>query len=167
MASQINLTRLKNRTWLHGLVAILLAGFILLIGAAGYSTAEPESVPADTYPPSGHRPLPSHDPFAQSTTFAPFLNMVPSEDGTELFISAGGVGELGGTVFANIDLGPGHDKGGWTMTYSDTVRSYVTSATGFTPNTSMSGAINITTTIGPMSRPQRHRRSVLSTAICN
>jgi hypothetical protein len=85
---------------------------------------------------------------ARSASFAPSLHIVPSQDGTELFISAGGVGELGGTVFANVGIGPGADKDSWTMTYSDTVQAYVAMATGFTPGVSTSGPINITTTLG-------------------
>ena len=154
--------RLKNRNRWHWLAAVLLASFILLVGSAGYSTAKLESTPAGAHafapklaavePPPGRAVLAASDEssslVASTSTFAPFLDIVPSQDGTELFISAGGVGKLGGTVFANIGIGPGHDKGGWTMTYSNTVQVYVATAAGFAPRVSASGPINITTTLG-------------------
>ena len=83
-----------------------------------------------------------------TTTLAPFLDIVPSSDGTELFIQAGGVGQLGGNVFLNLGSGPTHHKGGWTMTYSTTVQAYLAIADGFTPGVGASGPINITTTQG-------------------
>lgn len=85
-------------------------------------------------------------PFTANTTFAPFLDVVPLQDGTGLFISAGGVGELGGTVFANIGIGPGHYKGSTSMVYSGTV--YIATIGDFTPNTGASGPLSITTTLG-------------------
>lgn len=79
---------------------------------------------------------------------APFLNVVPGSDGRELFISASGVGALGGTVFANIDIGPTGDKHSWTMTYSDTTQTYLATAAGFTAEQGQAGTISITTTLG-------------------
>lgn len=81
-------------------------------------------------------------------TFAPFLDIVPSEDGTELLISAGGTGQVGGMLFANIDVGPGHAKGSYTMPYSPTLQAYVTSAPGFTPGRDTSAPLSITSTLG-------------------
>lgn len=127
---------LKARSGSSWLVVILFASLGLLTGAAWYSNAEPP-----------FRPMGIH-PVAQSTTLAPFVDTIPSEDGTELFISAGGVGELGGTIFLNIGDGPGHHRGGWTMTYSNTIQAYVATATGFSPNTGASGPLSITTTLG-------------------
>ncbi|MCB8950358.1 MAG: hypothetical protein H6653_20305 [Ardenticatenaceae bacterium] len=83
-----------------------------------------------------------------SAPFAPFLNIVPDPDGTQLYIEAGGVGELGGTLFVNIDEGPSHDKISYAMTYSDTVQAYVTTATGLTPATDSSHTLSITSTLG-------------------
>jgi len=156
---------LRSRARQRGLAMVLLASFILLAWAPWYSTAKLESAPVYTgleesvlapHPgplPAGARvpnlALTVHGGAASSiSTFAPFLVLVPSEDGTELYISAGGAGELGGTVFANVGIGPGHDKHSYTMTYSDTVQALVATAVGFTPNTSMSGPIHITTTLG-------------------
>jgi hypothetical protein len=155
--------RLKRRSTRHGLAVVLLTSLILLIGPAGHFTAKLESTPVDAYasiarnlatvePPVGFAALAagaeSQAPVAPVSPFAPVLDIVPLQDGTGLFISAGGVGELDETVFANIGVGPGHQKGGWTMTYSDTVQAYVTTAAGFTPTVGASGSINITTTGG-------------------
>jgi hypothetical protein len=81
-------------------------------------------------------------------SLAPFLDVVPDPNGTDILISAGGVGQLGGTVFANLEIGPTHDKGGWTMTYSDTAQTYFATATGFTPTGTEEAPLSITTTLG-------------------
>ena len=149
--------RLKNHTRQRWLAAVLLASLILLTGFPGHSTAKLESTPVAPQGVSnnavggpalaGESPLKRgvHHP---ASAFAPFLNIVPSQDGTELYVSASTIGELGGTAFVNVGIGPGHHKDSWTMTYSNTVQAYVATATGFTPNTGASGPINITTTLG-------------------
>jgi hypothetical protein len=88
----------------------------------------------------------SYNPLAFTTTFTPFLDVIPSPDGTLLYIRAGGVGQLGGTVVANVD-GPTSKKG-HTMTYSNTLEAYTTTADGFTPGQDQGGNISITTTLG-------------------
>lgn len=103
---------------------------------------------SDRQPTISQQQSKSGSPTAQATNLTPFLNIIPSQDGTELFVSASGVGDLGGTAFLNIGDGPGHDRGGWTMPYSDTVQAHVATATGFTPNTGASGPLSITTTLG-------------------
>ena len=140
----------NNLTWRHWLAALLLVVLVALTWRVGHCTVKAGSAPVG---PSrraasadvGH----SGASIAQTAALAPFLDIVPSQDGAALYISAGGgVGELGGTVFANVGVGPGHDKGSYTMVYSDTRQSYVATAIGFTPNTGASGPINITTTLG-------------------
>ncbi len=121
---------------------LLLVGLVLLTGIPVHSTAERARGPV------GARGIGDTHAVTPTGSLAPFLDIVPSQDGTALYVSAGGVGELGGRVFANIGVGPGHDKGSYTMTYSDTNRSYVATAVGFTPETGASGPINITTTLG-------------------
>lgn len=119
------------------LVAVLLVSITLLLAwTPDHSTAKLKPAPVAT------------TEVITTSSFAPFLNIVPSQDGTELYINASGVGELGGMVFINVGIGPGHHKDSWTMTYSNTVQAYVATATGFTPNTGASGPINITTTLG-------------------
>jgi hypothetical protein len=130
----MNLTTSASRTkaYRFGVMLLLTLLIFLLTGAAWYSTTK-----------FGSRPV-----GAQAGTFAPFLNIVPSDDGNELLISAGNVGEVSGAVFANISLGPGHRKGG-TMVYSDTVNGYITTLTpGFTPSQGQAGTLNITTSLG-------------------
>lgn len=160
MTSRIKNSYLKNRTWRLGSTAFLLISLIILTGATWYSTTKSETQPlssnssitqnlAANESSVGHsanqQPLPVLQP---TIAFTPFLHIVPSQDGTELFISAGGVGQVGGTVVANIGIGPGHRKGGHTMTFSDTIQSYVTTTPGFDPHIGASGPINITTTLG-------------------
>lgn len=155
-------TGFKNRTRQHWIASVLSAS-LLLMAALWYSTTKLESTPvginifiaqnlAASGPATNHPAVASSDqsrvPVAANSAFAPFLHIVPSQDGTDLFISAGGVGELGGTVYANIGIGPGHEKGGWTMPYSDTIQAHVATATGFTPNMDDYGSISITTTLG-------------------
>src|SRR5262249_2832935 len=82
------------------------------------------------------------------SALTPFLNIVPDSNGSDLLVSASGVGELGGTTFVNIGIGPGHGKGSYTMTYSDTAQIYFATVTGFTPNADASAPLNITTTLG-------------------
>lgn len=130
----MNLTTSASRPKVYKLGMMLLLTLLIfsLTGTGWYSTTKSGSGLAR----------------AQALTFAPFLNIVPSDDGNELLISAGNVGEVAGVVFANISLGPGHRKGG-TMAYSDTVKGYITTLTpGFTPNQGQAGTINITTTLG-------------------
>jgi hypothetical protein len=97
----------------------------------------------------GSVPLGTTGTRAAAATFTPFLNIVPSGDGTEMYIQADNAPDIGGILFANITtIGPGGNKGSYTMVYSDTVDSYVATAVGFTPNTDEEGTINLTTTLG-------------------
>jgi len=142
---------LKNRARQRRAAVWFLASFavlILLVGITWYSTPSFASTPTGTGSSMMIAGIESQNTNGPTGAFAPFLNIVPGEDGRDLFISASGVGELGGTVFVNVGLGPGHDKGGWTMTYSNTVQAYVTTVTGFTPRINASGPLNITTTLG-------------------
>ena len=161
--TQMTNTSLKDHIKRFCFSILWLAGLILLTGAGWYSTTELKSKPVGL-----NNALPQNvTAIEQSTdqaivtstqenqplttapaTFAPFLDIVPSQDGTELFISAGGVGEVGGTVVANIGVGSGNDKGGHTMTYSNTIRTYLTTASGFTPQANTFAPLNITTTLG-------------------
>ncbi|MFQ5340108.1 MAG: hypothetical protein ACE5F6_01030 [Anaerolineae bacterium] len=140
------------------LTAILLASvgtLVLLTGATWYSTPRLRPAQADLHS-SMNRRLPSDRQFhlppstfhLPPSSLALFLDIVPSLDGTELFISAGGVGELSGRVFANVGIGPGSHERSYTMVYSDTVQSYIGTAVGFTPGMNASAPLNITTTTG-------------------
>lgn len=81
--------------------------------------------------------------------FAPFLNMIPSSDGTEIVVSAAGGGEVGGVLFANfLDIGPGGRKHSYTMVYSDTAQTYYATAVGFTAGVDASSTVNVTSTLG-------------------
>lgn len=150
-----------RRRWF---AAMLLAGLILLTGlltgATWYYTPESESMPVGAPTPTPENPVavePSagkadsgenQTPVATNATFAPFLHIVPGQDGTNLFISAGSA-EVGGTVVANVSIGPSCHKGD-TMTYSNTVQAYVTTMyhEDLIPDSSQEGNIFITTTLG-------------------
>jgi hypothetical protein len=117
-----------------------LALFVLLLLAAGalpHSSAKAQSGP-DERPDYGQ---PDGAP-------APFLTIVPSADGRELLVSAGTGHELDSTLYASVGIGETGIKEGWTMTYSETVQAYLTTATGFTPERSQEGQVAISTTTG-------------------
>jgi len=126
----------------------LWIGLLLMAGAILYSTAKSAIRPVfgqvSAPGAAGSTALLEQ----QASAFAPFLDVVPSQDGTALFVKAGGVGRLDGAVFLNVGIGPGHDKDSYTMVYSDTDHVYATTALGFTPGTGASGPLSITTTTG-------------------
>jgi len=133
-------------------IIILLESLIFLTGATWYFTPKQESLPASQLPFISKNPIVKANDDASQTTidakeaFAPFLDIVPGEDGTDLFISASNA-EVGGSVVANISIGGGNHKGG-TMTYSDTVKSYITTVSGFSPQQGQAGNMFITSTLG-------------------
>ena len=154
--------RPKTYTRRRRVAILFLASFMLLLGAAWYSNAKLESMPAeapssaqnlaDSGPAADYVALPPSDarqvPVAQSGSFAPFLHIVPSQDGREIYVKASGGGELGGTLFANVGIGPGHDQGSYTMTFSDTNETYIATAPGFTAEMDDYAPLSITTTLG-------------------
>lgn len=117
----------------HDRLALPLALLILAIALVHYATVE--------------RARAQLSPVADSP-LRPALIVVPAEDGQSILIQAGGVGQLGGQVFANLSVGPTGNKGSYTMTYSDTVASYVTSVPGFAPTVIAESGLSITTTQG-------------------
>ncbi len=125
MADRLTPTR---RPWRSPL-ALALALLTLLLAVPRHATAEPG--PAQAAP-----------------ALRPALIVVPSEDGQSVFVQAGGVGQLGGQVFTNLRIGPSGNKGSYTMTYSETATSYVTSLPGFAPTQTESASLSITTTAG-------------------
>jgi hypothetical protein len=125
-------------------IARLLVGCLVCLGLLWLAGASARPLGA-----SPTRTLHDNAPTIVPTgNLAPFLDIVPDSNGTDVLISAEGVGELGGMVFANLEIGPTHDKGGWTMTYSDTARTYFATATGFAPASDEEAAMSITTTLG-------------------
>src|SRR4051794_24150057 len=119
---------LKHHGSRLSLLGILLVG-LCLAGTPSYSTAKPTqalvSSPTNWKPATltasnivpatrtRSRPLQS-----LAATLAPFLDIVPSSDGTEVYVSASGFRAVGAQVFANLEIGPGHDKGSYTMAFS-------------------------------------------------
>ncbi len=125
----------------HWLITALLIAFLLLATVTWHFTVNAAPTLSDL-----------NDQGQISTTTGtslnPFIDVVPSQDGTELYISAQDSDVLSGTVFANIGIGPGHQEGSYTMSYSNTVQTYIAMAAGFTPGTDASGPLSISTTSG-------------------
>jgi len=166
------MTTLTSHGRRRAALAVVLAGLLTIL--VWYSSAELASTPVDAsshtpqrptaYPlPGGERPITVGDgsasPTASSSTFMPFLDIMPSSDGAELVVCASGVGELGGTVYANI--GPGHDKHSWTMTF--TTRIYCTPVYGFNPGEDVQSTVRITTTLGLDSGEVEFNRAFVET----
>jgi excisionase family DNA binding protein len=86
--------------------------------------------------------------YYRGPAYAPYLNAVPSLDGTALFIYIQTATEFRGTVFAHVGIGTGHRPVPCAMVYSDIDKGYVTTASGFTPGIDAYGLISITTTLG-------------------
>ena len=167
-------TRFKRHIGWHRLTAVMLASLIFSIGITWYCSAKPDSTPvnvrtctipnqATSQPPASQMAMGAVDEartsVASNANLAPFLDIVPLHDGTGLFIKARSTDELEGEVFANIGIGPGHNKGSYTMPYSETHQAYVTTAPGFFPGKLASGPINITTTLGLDSGPAEFSRA--------
>ncbi|MEZ4865878.1 MAG: cohesin domain-containing protein [Caldilineaceae bacterium] len=84
----------------------------------------------------------------------PFIEIIPGQNGREIEV----VGTLDNSsptpFFANIDSiqqledGPTGFKDSYTMTYSQTAASYLSIATGFTPQVAIVGTVNVTSTTG-------------------
>lgn len=108
-------------------IAAALALLTLLVAVTRYATAE--TGPAQA-------------------ALRPSLIVVPADDGQSVFVQAGGVGQLGGQVFTNLQIGPSGNKGSYTMTYSGTVESYVSTIPGFAASQTESATLSITTTAG-------------------
>lgn len=78
----------------------------------------------------------------------PALVVVPQPDGQSVLVQAGGVGQLNGQVFSNVRFGPTGNKGSYTMVFSDTIGSYVSTVPGFSTSTLANASLSITTTAG-------------------
>jgi hypothetical protein len=162
MLPQTHILLMRRRYGLRWSAVIMLASVLLLGLVPSDSKAKVAAAPVDT-PPFNSRSV--AQVASPASTFAPFLNIVPSGDGTGLFIQAGSGAELGGRIVANVEIGPGGNKGSYTMTYSDTVQSYFATAVGFSPNTSQDGNINITTTLGLDSGTVNYVRAYVPTGV--
>lgn len=110
----------------------LLGGLALLAGLpgpAGRAAAAPRAGPA-------------------LAAALPVLTIVPDYAGTDLSIAAGQIGRPSDRLFANFGTGPTGNKGGYTLPYSDTLDSYVTTVSGFAAQADFADTISITSTEG-------------------
>ena len=130
---------------------IVLFTLLALLGSPKYSTADSAAARSREHIASSSASRITQQERlsrAADTTLAPFLDVVPDSNGTDLLLSASGVGELGGTVFANFKTGPTSNKGSYTMTFSNTQQAYFTTATVFAPLSTDQITMSITTTLG-------------------
>ena len=89
---------------------------------------------------------PTTDPCTHDKdSWTPFLDIVPSQDGNSVYVSAGEVLQVSGVVTLHL---PTHDKDSWTMAFTPTVQSYVATATGFAPGVSENAPLCITSSAG-------------------
>ena len=144
-----------NRTRQRWLAAMFLGSLILLAWVPWRSSARPESRLACA-PAVVTQNLMASEPLAagaagdESQALAaacvPSIDLLPGQDGTELFIGISGLDESCGTVCVNTNKEPGiwpvHDQRCCTMS------PCVITVSGFTPHTSESGFINVTSTLG-------------------
>lgn len=113
----------------RALAILVLLGTIIAAGAQGR--------PADL------GPLAPAEAGAQAASLRPFLDIVPAEDGRSVFVGAGAAG-LDQPV-ASLVIGPTGNKGSYTMTFSDTLRSFVALVPGFAPGVSVTSTVVIST----------------------
>lgn len=125
-----------KRAWRRAGGLCLIALLISLVG--GYAAPAPAPLAAQ-----GAGEVPD-----AGGAFAPFLNIVPDVNGVDVLISAGGLGQIDGQLFAGVGIGPGGRRRSYTMTYSDTITAYTATATGFTPQVGSSGTLELTATVG-------------------
>ena len=117
---------------------LLLAALTVCLWAPRHSTAKPGASPIAAY----------GTPDLALAAFVPALDVVPASNGTDLYLSVAGAANANGTLFANVAIGPGGDKGSYTMTYSPTTQLHVVTVAGFNANVGTTGTIDITTTNG-------------------
>lgn len=148
MFSHCSKTFLVSWHKLFLLVLWLVGGVLFLMGTSLYSTIRIVAAP------SVYAPIEQSTPLTQTVTVGnkpptspPFLNIVPSADGSEVVISTPDNEHLPGLVFANV-IGPTGDKKSWTMPYSKTVQSHIVSVPAFSPTKTEKGSVNITSTAG-------------------
>ena len=149
MISLIN-TYFKQHNRLRRWATVLFASFIsalLLTGTIWYSN--PGFSSAQVRSNESKQTI----PFVQNE-FAPVLDIVPDNNGTDLIIIASGVEQVGGTVFLNI--GGGNHKRSYSMRYN---QGYRATATDFTAAQDISGQMNFTTTQSVVTQDVEYARA--------
>ncbi len=149
----MNSTGVRNmgRQVILGVLAFLaVLGFLARLGM--HSIAQPLRVQTEqrqrpiTIPPTAGAVI--TEPAILSADLSPHVIAIPSLDGTELYIQADKLPLATGRFYANVSVGPGHEKDAWTMTYSTTQSALTSIALGFTPLESAYGSMSITGTAG-------------------
>lgn len=131
------------------IAASLTASLLLLVDGHVWSWSETFGKDSDVGVVRGAQRQPrssiTSSELSSRAVWSPFLDIVPSQDGSALYVSAGNMIEVDGGVILHL---PTHDKDSWTMTFTPTVQSYVTTVTGFTPGVSESAPLRITSSLG-------------------
>lgn len=144
----INVSRFRSTYWQWLLLFIRI---LCLYGVTSFISYPTLYSANDNTPDSTNANTVTSQNLTQTSgaNFAPFLDIVPSQDGNSVFVNAGGVGQLPATtLFANVGIGPTGHKVGWSMNYSTTIAAYTTNISGFSPTTTEDARLNITTTTG-------------------
>lgn len=132
------------------LFALLLMGTFLVTGARFYSTAEQKSTPtkATSLASSALIPVAQPTPESGGAALVPFLHIVPDSRGKTVTISLSSPQPLPGMLYANLGVGPTGFKDGWTMPYSDTKKSYISTIPFTLSETPIAGSVNLTSSQG-------------------
>jgi len=118
--------------------AHLFSFALVLLALIGYGSVAPAATSAPAGPPA-----------PTAGALAPFLYVVPERDGRSVLVYASGdAGLSDGTLWTNLDIGPGANKGSYTMSLSTAQQAYLVAAPNFTPGLSQNATLNLTTTTG-------------------
>lgn len=84
-----------------------------------------------------------------STLDDAFTTLVPSTDGSDLYVKITNINGLQDELFVNLAIGPSSRQPSYTTyasTFDPNIYGYVTTATGFTPSSDVEGNLYLTTT---------------------
>lgn len=115
----------------------------------------------------------AEDTALQSGVVSPFWHVIPSDDGTSLSLQAANVDELSGDVFFALEgselhpVGPSNYQHSYTMTYSETERTYIGEAIGMSSDVNFIGTVNMTSTTNLSTNTVVVRRFFVEAPIAN
>lgn len=91
-----------------------------------------------------------------------FVNVIPSSDGTALFVEAGDASVIAtDTLFTSISIGPGGNKRSYAMDLSKTLGFHYATVAGFSPGVNYEGVLAITSTLGLNTGDLSYRRAFI------
>lgn len=145
----IKTTSLSYFKW-RLLFYMLMSIGLSVISVLPYSTTRAGSKPTVVTSIESSLPAPMQQPTLESngTSLIPFLHIVPDSDGETVTISLDRDTPLPGMLYANVGIGPTGYKSGWTMPYSDTQKSYISTIPFVLSETPIAGSVNLTSNQG-------------------